>query len=156
MAFACRESYLTTKTQRHEGTEIKLSKNDIVPIPQDTEGFARSIVDSAYRVHFSLGPGLIESVYEACLVHELTKRSIAVESQVKLPAIYDGVRLDAGLRLDLRVENSVIVEIKAVERLLPVHEAQLLTYLKLTGMRLGLLINFNVPRIKDGIRRMVL
>ena len=156
MAFECRESYFTTKTQRHEGVEFKMSKSDIVPIPQVIEGYARSIVDSAYRVHFSLGPGLIESVYEACLVHELTKRSIAVESQVKLPVIYDGVRLDAGLRLDLRVENSVVVEIKAVERLLPVHEAQLLTYLKLTGMRLGLLINFNVPRIKDGIRRMVL
>ncbi len=133
-----------------------MAKSAIVPIPQEMENAARAIVDSAYRVHSGLGPGLIESVYEACLVHELSKRSIFVERQVKLPVVYDGVQLDAGLRLDLRVEGSVIVEIKAVERLLPVHEAQLLTYLKLTELRLGLLLNFNVPRIKDGIRRMVL
>ena len=126
------------------------------PIPEKVENFARAIVDCAFRVHSSLGPGLIESVYETCLVHELTKRSIGVERQVNLPVVYDGIHLNAGLRLDLRVEKEVIVEIKAVERLLPVHQAQLLTYLKLTGLRLGLLINFNVPRIKDGIRRMVL
>ena len=133
-----------------------MTQGEFVPIPRKVEDWARSIVDSAFQVHSGLGPGLIESVYEACLVHELSKRSIMVESQVILPIVYDGIQLDAGLRLDLRVENSVIVEIKAVERLLPVHEAQLLTYLKLTGLRLGLLINFNVPRIKDGIRRMVL
>ena len=133
-----------------------MSKNLAAPIPDNVEDAARSIVDCAFRVHSGLEPGLIESVYEACLVHELLKRSIGVERQVTLPVVYDGIRLDAGLRLDLRVENAVIVEIKAIERLLPVHEAQILTYLKLTGLRLGLLINFNVPRIKDGIRRMIL
>jgi GxxExxY protein len=133
-----------------------MARDDIEAIPRDVEICARSIVDSAFRVHSSLGPGLIESVYEACLVHELTKRGIGVERQVSIPIIYDGERIDGGLRLDLRVERSVIVEVKAVEKLLPVHDAQLLTYLKLTKLRLGLLINFNVPLIKDGIRRMAL
>ena len=113
-------------------------------------------MDAAYTVHRALGPGLLESVYEVCLAHELTRRGHKVERQVSLPVVYDSVRLDAGLRLDLLVENSVVIEVKAVEALLPVHQAQLLTYLKLTGHRLGLLLNFNVPVIKDGIRRMVL
>jgi GxxExxY protein len=133
-----------------------MTKGVANPIPKKVEHLAREIVDCAFRVHSSLGLGLIEWVYETCLSHELTKRSIGVERQVTLPVVYDGIQLDAGLRLDLRVENVVIVEIKAIERLLTVHEAQLLTYLKLTGLRLGLLVNFNVPRIKDGIRRMVL
>src|SRR5439155_23054915 len=104
--------------------------------------------------HRALGPGLLESVYELCLVHELTKRGLKVERQVSLPVVYDSIRLDAGLRLDIVVEDSVVVELKAVESMLPVHTAQLLTYLKLTGHRLGLLINFNVPLIKDGIHRL--
>jgi GxxExxY protein len=98
----------------------------------------------------------LESVYEACLVHELTKRGRQVSRQVGLPVVYEDIRLEAGLRLDLVVQGCVVVEIKAVETLLPVHHAQLLTYLKLSGYRLGLLLNFNVPRLKDGIKRLVL
>jgi GxxExxY protein len=125
------------------------------PLPDDTERVATQIVDAAFKVHSTLGPGLLESVYETCLVHELEKRDLTVRKQITLPVIYDELRLDAGLRLDLLVEDRVIVELKAVERLLPVFEAQVLTYLKLTGKRLGLLINFNVPRIKDGIKRFI-
>jgi len=126
------------------------------PIPQATEEVARNVVDAAYSVHSTLGPGLLESVYETCLARELAKREIAFKRQVDLPVVYDGVRMDAGLRLDLLVEDVVVVEIKAIEALIPVHMAQVLTYLKLSGRRLGLLINFNVPVIKDGIRRIVL
>lgn len=125
------------------------------PIPQATEEIARQIVDGTYTVHRALGPGLLESVYETCLAHELTKRRLQVERQVALPVVYDGLQLDAGLRLDLLVEKTVIIELKAVEMLMPIHTAQALTYLKLTGLRLALLINFNVPVISDGIRRVV-
>ena len=125
------------------------------PLPDDTERVATHIVDAAFKVHSTLGPGLLESVYETCLVHELGKRDLTVQKQMTLPVIYDELHLDAGLRLDLSVEDRVIVELKAVERLLPVFEAQILTYLKLTGKRLGLLINFNVPRIKDGIKQFI-
>ena len=113
------------------------------------------VVDAAMKVHSALGPGLLESAYEACLKHELVKRGLQVEQQVNLPVIYDGVRIDVGYRLDLLVESEVIVELKAVEQLTRVHEAQLLSYLKLSGKKIGLLINFNVTRLKDGIRRMV-
>jgi GxxExxY protein len=126
------------------------------PIPSETNEIARQIVDAAFAVHTALGPGLLESVYEVCLAHELRKRGLTVRQQVVLPVHYDGVRLDAGLRLDLLVNDTVIVEIKAVENLLPVHKAQALTYLKLTGCRLALLINFNVPVIKEGIQRLAL
>ncbi len=126
------------------------------PIPPELDRVARAIVDAAYSVHSQLGPGLLENVYEVCLVHELKKRGQAVGRQVVVPVDYDGVRLDAGLRLDLLVENCVIVELKAVEAILPVHTAQVLTYLKLGGYRLGLLINFNGPLIRDGIRRVAL
>lgn len=103
-----------------------------------------------------MGPGLLESVYEICLVHELNARGLKVKQQMELPLEYRGVRLDSGLRIDLLVEDKVVVELKAVERILPVHKAQLLSYLRLTGMPVGLLINFHVPLIKDGIQRMVL
>ena len=126
------------------------------PIPEATDQVASEVVDAAYTVHKALGPGLLESVYEVCLVHELTKRGISAKRQVSLPVCYDGVRLDAGLRLDLLVEDSVVAELKAVDKLLPVHKAQVITYLKLSGHRLGLLINFNVPIIKSGIQRVVL
>jgi GxxExxY protein len=126
------------------------------PIPEETEVVAAQVVDAAFRVHSALGPGLLESVYEVCLRHELQKRGLEVQSQVSLPITYDGLRIDAGLRLDLVVSGSVIIKLKAVDELAPVHEAQLLTYLKLSGVRLGFLINFNVPVIKSGIRRMVL
>lgn len=114
------------------------------------------MVDAAFAVHKTLGPGLLESVYEVCLAHELEKRRLTVVRQVTVPVLYDGVRLEAGLRLDLVVEDCVVVELKAVEALLPVHTAQVLTYLKLSGHRLALLINFNVPLIRDGIKRLAL
>ena len=124
-------------------------------IPTETEAVATEIVDSALTVHRALGPGLLESVYETCLVYELTKRGLSVERQVPVPIDYDGKRLEGGLRLDLLVESRVIVEVKAVEKPNPVFEAQLLTYLRLSRKRLGFLINFTVPLIKDGIKRMV-
>ncbi len=117
---------------------------------------ARQVVDAAYRVHSKLGPGLLESVYEACVVHELKHRGLTVCQQLSLPVVYDGMRLETGLRVDLLVENCVIVELKAIDELAPIHQAQVLTYLKLTGHRLGLLINFNVPVIKHGIKRIAL
>lgn len=116
---------------------------------------ARQIVDSAFAVHTTLGPGLLESAYEHCLTAELRFRNLSVERQVALPVIYRNTRIDVGFRMDMVVEGLVIVEAKAVETTLPIHEAQLLTYLKLTGLQLGLLINFNVTLIKNGIRRVV-
>jgi GxxExxY protein len=113
------------------------------------------IVDAALRVHSKLGPGLLESAYEAALLYELRKRGLDVASQVLLPVIYDGVHIDVGYRLDLIVDERVIVEIKAVDSLNDIHRAQLLSYLKLGGFKVGLLLNFNVVRMKDGIVRMV-
>ncbi len=107
-------------------------------------------------MHTTLGPGLLESVYEVCLVHQLQKRGLQVERPVLLPVVYDGLRLDSGLRLDRVVENRVVVELKAVDMLLAVHKAQMLTYLKLSGHRLGLLVNFKQRTNKDGIHRTVL
>ena len=112
------------------------------------------IVDASMKVHTELGPGLLESAYEACLAYELTKRGLKVVSQLALPVKYDGIELDAGYRIDLLVEDRVIVELKAVEKTTPLHEAQLLSYLKLSNKKIGLLINFNVVRLKDGIKRM--
>lgn len=126
------------------------------PIPEETNRVASKIVDAAFAVHSALGPGLLEGVYETCLVHELSKRGLKVERQVAIPVIYDNLHLDAGLRLDLVVQNCVLIELKAVEKLLPVHTAQVLTYRKLSGYRLGLLVNFNITLIKDGIRRIAL
>jgi GxxExxY protein len=107
------------------------------------------------KIHSSLGPGLLESAYEACLLHELRKQSLKVESQVLLPVIYDGVTLDLGYRMDLVVEDLVVVELKCVQALDRVHEAQILSYLKLSGKPLGLLINFHVAHLRDGIKRFV-
>jgi len=114
-----------------------------------------SIIGAAIEVHRALGPGLLESAYEACLAFELAERGLKVEQQKPLPVIYRGKRLDCGYRLDLLVEGAVIVEIKAVDALAPIHEAQLLSYLRLSGCKLGLLINFNVKVLKHGIRRLV-
>ncbi len=125
-------------------------------IPEDVNALARLVVDAAFRVHVALGPGLQEKVYEVCLAHELKTRGLRVDCQVDLPVVYNGVRLDAGMRIDLIVGGVLLIELKAVETILPVHKAQLLTYLKLTGHRLGLLINFNVPVIRDGITRLAL
>ena len=131
--------------------------------PQRTQGSQRmeinqvsgSIIGAAMKVHSALGPGLLESAYEACLVYELRKRGLKVESQLPLPVLYEGVKVEAGYKIDLLVEDAVIVELKTVERVLPVHQAQLLSYLKLSGKRAGLLINFNVPHLRDGIKRIV-
>lgn len=116
---------------------------------------AKEIVDAAYKVHTTLGPGLLETVYEAALAYELDKRGIRTARQVCLPVVYESIRLDEGFRADLIVENRVIVELKSVETLAPVHKKQLITYLRLADKRLGLLINFGSVRIKDGIVRMV-
>jgi len=124
-------------------------------IPVRTNVVANRIVDAAFAVHSELGPGLLESVYETCLGYELRRRDLSWTRQVALPITYGSVRLDSGLRLDLVVDECVVVELKAVEALAPVHTAQMLTYLKLSGLRLGLLINFNVPLIEDGIKRLV-
>ena len=113
------------------------------------------VIGAAIAVHRELGPGLLESTYEACLVYEFTERGVAVERQKSLPVDYRGVRIDCGYRIDLLVGNEVVVELKAVEGVMPIHEAQLLTYLRLSGLHVGLLLNFNVLLMKDGIRRMV-
>lgn len=126
------------------------------PVPTDVNFLANRAVNAAVKVHKELGPGLLESVYESCLFYELKKEISEIEKQVKIPIIYDGIKLDADLRLDIWVRKKLIVEIKSVETLLPVHQAQLITYLKLTKNRLGLLINFNVPLLKNGIKRVVL
>jgi GxxExxY protein len=113
------------------------------------------IVDAAMKVHTALGPGLLESTYEVCLAFELSKRGMRIQRQAELPVIYEGVRIEAGYRIDLLVEELVIVELKSVAEVVPLHEAQLLTYLKLSDRKVGLLINFNVAHLKDGIKRMV-
>lgn len=123
---------------------------------ESLEDLGRQIVDSAFKVHKELGPGLLESVYETCLARELTKRAIGVSRQISIPIIYDGESLDAALKLDLLVGGEIVVEVKAVEKVIPLHEAQLLTYLRLSQRRVGFLINFNVKLIRDGIRRLVL
>ncbi len=116
----------------------------------------RSIIGGAICVHRALGPGLLESAYQTCLVHELRKRGHRCESEVPLPIVYDGVKLDCGYRQDVVVHDMVIVEVKSVDRLAPIHDAQLITYLRLSGRNRGLLINFNVAVLTDGIRRRVL
>jgi GxxExxY protein len=114
-----------------------------------------AIIGAAIEVHRALGPGLLESAYEACLAFELAQQGLKVEQQKPLPVVYKEVKLDCGYRLDLLVEDSVIVEIKAVDQLSPIHHAQLLSYLRLSGRKVGLLINFNVQVLKDGIQRVV-
>jgi len=122
----------------------------------DANAVSGEIIDAAMKVHSALGPGLLESAYEACLAHELRKRGYKVETQVELPVIYDGQRIEVGYRLDMVVEDLVIVELKAVEKMIPIYEAQLLSYLKLSGTAVGLLINFHVPRLREGITRRVI
>lgn len=136
--------------QRHEDTK------NFKPLTNKEEEIAKKIVDGAYIVHRSLGPGLLEKIYEVCFCHELSKRGLRWERQVDIPIVYDGITFDEGLRLDVLVEDLVICELKAVDEVNPVWEAQLLSHLKLLGKRLGFLINFNMPRIKDGIRRIIL
>jgi GxxExxY protein len=139
------------ETQRspraHEGHEA---------IPRRTEAVARDVVDAAIKVHRTLGPGRLESVYDVCLGHELEQRGHRVQRLTPLPVVYETVKLDAGYRIDLIVDEAVVIEVKSVEALAPVHEAQLLTYLRLSGRRLGFLINFNVLLLKQGLKRMIL
>ncbi len=119
------------------------------------EELAKAVVDCAYKVHTNLGPGLLEPAYEHCFCRELEKRGIHYRSQIKKPLVYDGIRLRWGVRLDVLVENRIACELKSVEAIHPVHVAQLLTQLKLTDLHLGFLINFNVARICEGIRRVI-
>jgi GxxExxY protein len=117
---------------------------------------SQAIIGCAMRVHSSLGPGLLESAYEACLCHELTRNGMPFQRQVPMPIQYEGIRLDCGFRLDLIVEEQVVVEIKSVDQLLAIHDSQLLTYLKVSGLSLGILLNFNVAHLRHGIRRRVI
>ena len=133
------------ETQRHRDTEKSYFDSDLT----------ETIIGCAIEVHRALGPGLLESVYEECLCYELQQKDLNFERQKILPLSYKEVRLEAGYRLDLVVEGKVIVEIKCVEKLMPVHEAQIMTYLRLTKIKTGLLINFFTPVLKDGIRRIV-
>ena len=122
-----------------------MNKNDI----------SGAVVDAAMKIHSALGPGLLESAYAVCLKHELVKRGLRVTSEVPLPVVYDGVKLEAGYRLDLVVGDTVVVELKAIEALAPIHQAQIISYLKLSGKPIGLLINFHSLHLKDGIKRFV-
>jgi GxxExxY protein len=126
------------------------------PLSKKEESIAGKIVDAAYTVHKILGPGLLEKVYEVCFCHELSKRGLQNKRQVDIPIVYDGITFNEGLRLDVLVEGLIICELKAVDEMNPLWEAQILSYLKLTGKRLGFLINFNVPLIKEGIKRIIL
>jgi len=122
----------------------------------DENALSNQIIGAALEVHRQLGPGLLESAYEECLAYELSLREIPFERQKPIPVVYKGIQLDCGFRVDLLVGGLVVVELKAVDVLMPIHQAQVLTYLKLTGCKLGLLINFNVLKLRDGIRRVVL
>lgn len=133
------------ETRRHGGTEKPLIEGDLTDI----------VIGCAIEVHRALGPGLLESAYEECLCYELVNRRIVFERQKNLPLQYKGVKLEAGYRLDLLVDGRLIVELKCVEKILPVHEAQLMTYLRLAKIKTGLIINFFTPVLKDGIRRIV-
>ena len=132
-----------------------MQKKFYAPVPPNVEKVGKSVLDAAYKVHTALGPGLLESVYETCTAFELTESGLRVMVQAGLPVTYRGIKMDAGLRPDMIVEDCVIVEFKSVETMHPIYNAQLITYLKLTGIRLGFLINFNVVHLKDGIKRIV-
>jgi GxxExxY protein len=133
----------------------KPGQKRFVSIPIVVEEIGKKVLDAAYTVHTALGPGLLESVYEACLAQKLRQQKMIVATQVAMPVMFESVQVETGLRLDLLVNDLVIVELKSVETVIPLYEAQLLTYLKVTNLRLGYLINFNVIHLKDGIKRMV-
>jgi GxxExxY protein len=122
---------------------------------EELERLGAVVVDSAFTVHSALGPGLLESAYQACLIHELQRRGMSVQCEVPFPVYYAGLAVDTGYRVDIVIEGEILIENKSVQVIAPVHRAQLLTYLKLSDKRLGFLINWNVPRIKDGIKRLV-
>lgn len=121
----------------------------------DIEKIFKTILDCAFKVHTALGPGLLESAYEECLYYEIKKSGLNVEKQKALPLIYEEIKLDAGYRVDLLVEDKIVIELKSVEALADIHLAQILTYLKLSNCKLGLLVNFNVKHLKDGIKRVI-
>lgn len=134
---------------------VNYPKKVFLPISPDVERVGKIVLDAAYKVHTVLGPGLLESVYGIAMKHVIEKNGAIVETEVKLPIVFEGEKLESALRLDMLAEKCVIAELKSVEKTNPVYEAQLLTYLRLSGNRLGFLINFNVPHLKDGIKRMV-
>lgn len=131
------------------------TKKVYAPIPPEIEQIGKIVLDAAFKVHTILGPGLLESVYGTAMGHVIRKNGCLVETQVSIPIVFEGVRLESGLRLDMRVEKCAIVELKSVETMNPVYEAQLMTYLRLSGIRLGYLINFNAPHLGHGIKRTV-
>ncbi|SRR5579871_2724126 len=133
-----------------QGVAIKLATT-----PMTANEVSRHVITAAMKVHSALGPGLLESAYEACLAHELRKAGLKVETQVGLPVVYDGIKLDLGYRIDMLVNDLVVVELKSVEEISRVHVAQVLSYMKLSKKQLGLIINFNVLHLKDGIKRLV-
>lgn len=134
---------------------MEKSKNNYIPLSAEEEILGKAVVNAAFIVHKELGPGLLEKVYEVCFCHVLSKEGFLVRRQVNIPIIFDGIELEEGLRLDVLVNDLVVCEIKAIEKINPVWNAQILSYLKLTGKRLGYVINFNVPLIKDGISRII-
>ena len=142
--------------QRHGGT-VKKEKcmAEFDPIPENIQRIGTAVVAAAFTVHKNLGPGLLERVYEVCLCHELNKRGISTIRQLDIPIQYDGIKFNEGLRLDILADDEVIVEIKAIDQVNPVWQAQVLSHLKLTSKRLGYLINFNVPTMKEGIKRII-
>jgi GxxExxY protein len=141
--------FLTAKTRKAR-REMAMNKTK-----EEIEQIAEQVVDAMLKVHRALGPGLLESTYQACLAHELRCRGTEVGCEVALPVRYGGIEIEAGYRIDMLVAECIIIENKSVQAIAPIHEAQLLTYLKLSGQRLGFLVNWNVPLIKDGMKRMV-
>ena len=127
-----------------------------IPVSPEIDALAKVVVDCAYKVHSAIGPGLLESVYQACLAYEIRNRGVRLLTEVVLPVTYDGLEIEAGLRLDMLVGDVIILELKSVEKLLPVHDSQLLTYLRLSRLRLGFLVNFNVSLFRDGVKRFVI
>ena len=133
-------------------SKVKVSINKVNKEPEEV---AKTVVDAAIKVHRSLGPGLLESAYQRCLAYELTERGLLVECEVPIPVKYGDVSLEAGFRADMIIENCIIIENKTVDNVLPVHQAQMITYLKLSGIRIGFLINWNVPLLKHGLKRFI-
>ena len=155
MIFSCLRVFVAEKNS-HEGTKAQRMKMNFKPLSEKEESIAKKIVDAAYTVHKELGPGLLEKIYEVCFCHELSKQGLNYQRQVEIPIVYDGIEFEEGLRIDVFVEETIICELKAVDEINPVWEAQILSHLKMTGKRLGFLINFNVPLVKNGIKRIIL
>ena len=157
----CLRRFLTVvraemKPEDHEGREGSEGREERPRLTGELQRLTRTIVDAGLQVHRSLGPGLLETVYERCLTYELGLRKVNVQRQVALPVVYGALRLDAGYRLDILAEGQIIIEVKSVEALTRLHQAQLLTYLKLSGCKVGFLMNFNVVLFRDGVKRLLL